>query len=295
MQPTTLTFITLLALIAPPGRTAALAERPHIKHCLVSLIDDVEVAAQEAGLLMSVAVKEGHQVKRDDLLAQIDDRRAHLQKEAAQVELRAAQERANDDIEVRYSQAAFKVAEAEYLNSLKVNAQVKGAISQAELSRLELTQHRSELQIDRSKLELRVARMTAEVNQAQVKAAEEDIHRRQITSPIDGIVVSIFRQAGEWVNPGETVLRVVRMDRLRIEGFLSAAKYDPAEIDKQPVTVYVLLAGGNKAQFTGKVVFVSPLVQAGNKFLVRADVDNRKVKGHWQLRPGMSVEMKIGK
>ena len=57
-----------------------------LHNCQVFLIDDVEVPALESGALVSLNVKEGDLVTRDELLAQIDDRQAQLLKQSAQSE-----------------------------------------------------------------------------------------------------------------------------------------------------------------------------------------------------------------
>jgi multidrug resistance efflux pump len=272
----------------PPSR-----ESTRVAHCLVSLIQDVQVPAQEAGVLTSLTVREGQHVTTDELMGQIDDATAQMQRDAATIQLRAAMERAEDDIEVRFSAAAHDVAEAEFQEKKVVNDKVPNAVSKMELRRLELTRQRALLQIDKSRMEQRVARMTAQVHEAEVKAAEVNIARREIRAPADGMVVSVFKHAGEWVGPGDAVLRVVRMDRLRIEGFISAAEYNPGEIGDRPVTVEIDLARGRTVQLPGKVVFVSPLVQAGNKYRVRAEAENRQEGGHWLLRPGMDATMTI--
>ncbi len=52
-------------------------------------------------------------------------------------------------------------------------------------------------------------------------------------------------------------------------------------------------ARGQTVRLPGKVVFVSPLVQAGDRYRVRAEVENRQQNEHWLLRPGMSASMTI--
>ena len=53
------------------------------------------------------------------------------------------------------------------------------------------------------------------------------------------------------------------------------------------------LAGGRTARFPGQIVFISPLVQAGNKYRVRAEVENHTENGNPLLRPGMTAHMTI--
>ena len=291
----------MFVLAAPPQSPTTTVPKPssiasrdaQLTHCLVSLIEDVQVPAREAGALTGVAVAEGDYVTQGHVLAQIDDRQPRLDKLAAELERDAALAKAQDDIEVRYSEAALAVAAAELDRALAVERKNAGAVAQTEIQKLRLAKHRDELQIERSKLEMRVAKMNADVHQASVKLAEEAVARRQIVSPLNGVVVTIFHEKGEWVAAGEPVLQVIRIDRLRVEGFLSATEIGPEEVAGRAVTVDVQLAGGRTARFAGKVVFISPLVQAGDKYRVRAEVENRTENGSPLLRPGMSATMTI--
>lgn len=264
-----------------------------IAHCLVSLVQDVQVPALEAGALIAVDVEEGQYVQAGQVLARIDDRQSQLQKLAAELERDAAIAKANDDIEVRYAQAALAVAAADVDRALAVERKSAGAITPQEIQKLRLAKQRDELQIDRSKLDMKVAKMTADVHQATVDAATDSVARRQIVSPIDGMVVTLLHETGEWVASGEPVVQVVRTDRMRVEGFLSALEFNAHEIAGKPVIVEVTLARDRKVQFVGRVVFISPLVQAGSKYRVRAEVENRIENGYPLLRPGMTATMSI--
>ncbi len=294
---TTLSLLMAVALGGPLPQqeygTPTPAGMAKIQHCQVFLIQDVEVPAEQAGRLVRVDVRENDIVESGDLLAQIDDRQAQLQKTAAELERNAAQTRADDDIEVRFAIKSFELADAELTQDLDINRQSSGVIPMSEIRRKRLARHRAELQIDRSKLDLRVAQMTADVQQAAVLAAEDNILRRQINAPFKGVVIDVLKQEGEWVDIGEPVIRVIRMDRLRVDGFLDGKEFDPAELSDRQVTVMVQLAHGRTEQFTGKVTFISPLVQAGNHYRIRAEVENRQHKGHWMLSPGMNATMMV--
>jgi len=284
-------LVATVALCAPP---VTQAKEVQLTHCLVSLIEDVQVPAREAGALMKVSAVEGQHVTQGQLLAQVDDQQPRLDKMAAELERDAALAKAQDDIEVRYAEAAFAVAGAELERAQAIERKSPGGVTQQEIQKLQLAKQRDELQIERSKLEMRVARMNADVHQAAVKSADNAVGRRQILSPLAGVVVTIFHEQGEWVAAGEPVLQVIRIDRLRVEGFLNAHEVGPEEVANRPVTVDVQIAGGRTARFSGKIVFISPLVQAGDKYRVRAEVENRTEAGTPLLRPGMTATMTIG-
>lgn len=278
---------------APPGRGLPPAADSVLQHCIVAAKDEVHVAAEEAGLLVELTAKEGLQVRQGDLLAQINDSQPKLQKKLALIEQQAAQEQADNDINIRYAKAASLVAEAEYEQAIEANEKVSGTFPTSEVRRLKLAWHRAYLQIEQSKLEMRLAHLTASAREAQVEVADDTTHRRQIRSPIDGQVVSLGKQQGEWVNPGDPVLRIVRFDTLRIEGFVDSAELDPGEVAGRSVTVQVTLARGRTATLAGTIVYCSPLVQAGGEYRVWAEVTNRMENGFWLLRPGMIAEMTI--
>ena len=287
----TAVFVAILAISVPP---ATQPREVQLTHCLVSLIEDVQVPAREAGALLNVNVVEGQHVTQGQLLAQVDDQQPKLDKLAAELERDAALAKAQDDIEVRYAEAAFAVAGAELERALAIERKSPGGVTQQEIQKLQLAKQRDQLQIERSKLEMRVAKMNADVHQAAVKSADNAVGRRQIASPLAGVVVTLFHEQGEWVAAGEPVLQVIRIDRLRVEGFLNATEVGPEEVANRPVAVEVQIAGGRTARFTGKVVFLSPLVQAGDKYRVRAEVENRTEGGTPVLRPGMTATMAIG-
>ncbi len=300
----------LLLVTGPEARSpvSVVDESPgqfRLSQCLVSLIDEAQVPAQEAGVLVDILVREGQQVAAGERLAQIDDAQTVSALEVATLKHEVAQEKAQSDVDVRYARAASEVARVEYEQAWRANQKSAGAISDTEVRRLYLTDRRAVLAIEQASLDLRVAAMESKVFQAERHAAALAVQRRQISAPLDGVVVQVNRRKGEWVQPGDPVVHVVRMDRLRVEGLLTtgdvrdhdgrlvARGCSPARIAGRPVTVAVRLDAGRTETFEGRVVFVSPLVQAGGEYRFWAEVVNRKQADHWLLLPGMMAEMTI--
>jgi len=291
MRVSLITFCTLLAIAAAPATVPA--AQVTLPHCLVSLIEEVQVPAEEAGVLSGLAVKEGQQVKTEELLAKIDDVQAKMQVRVAGLKLAVAGEKAANDVSIRYSTAAAAVAAAEYQLNVEANQKVPGTVPKTEIRKLLLTWQRAALEIEQAEMTMRIDGLQAKVSEAEVEASQEILDRHSIKSPLDGVVVELYHHAGEWVKPGDPVMHVVRVDRLRVEGFLNASEVAPGEVDGQPVGVRVELARGRVEQFAGRIVFVSPLVQAGGEYQVWAEVENRQEGEHWLLRPGLNAQMTI--
>ena len=88
----------------------------------MALAEQADLPPQEAGVIQEIPVNEGQQVDEDQLLLQLDDRKAQKEQEVAEAKYDAAKAKAEDDINVRYAVAAAAVAKAEYDVNEKANA-----------------------------------------------------------------------------------------------------------------------------------------------------------------------------
>jgi multidrug resistance efflux pump len=264
-----------------------------ITDCLVSPVDDVEVPAREAGVITELALKRGDHIRSGELIAQLDDEMADAAKDVAKLEADAAGEVAQDDSGVRYAKAAADVAHAEYEGAIEANQETQGTFSPWDVRRLKLTANRSDVQIEKDALEHRVAGVTHRIKNAELKQAERLVKRRRIESPASGVIVTLYKEKGEWVAPGDPVARVVSVSRLRVEGFVPADKYAPREILGKPVTVTVSPVRDHVETFESKISFVSPVVEASGEYRVWAEIDNRLDGPYWAARPGLLATMTV--
>ncbi|OHB69409.1 MAG: hypothetical protein A2V70_20020 [Planctomycetes bacterium RBG_13_63_9] len=302
-------FVALMMGVAPlragGQETRARGDSIFLEGCEVSLSSEVQLPAQEAGVLEKLLVKDGDQIKAGQLLAQIDATMANLQLNIANAELAVSKKQANNETNVKYSQAAQRVAYAEWEAAIDANKRQPNTFPKMEVQRLVLTYQRSGFEIEQAMMDLAIAKLQVNVAQAKLDAAEEGIKRRQLSwipemltegeaSP-EGVVQKLYRHQGEWVQQGEPVMHILRADRLWVESFLDHTLYDRSEILDRPVTVRAILAGGQAETFQGKMVLTDLMVDTKGEYKVRAEVENRKgPRGRWLLRPGLLVEMTIG-
>ena len=289
-------FIAVAAL----GRLAAAQDTAlptiaHVPHCVVALAEQADLPPQEAGVIMEIAVTEGQQITKGQLLVQLDDRKAQKEQEVVEAKYEAAKAKAEDDINVRYAAAAAAVAKAEYEINRKANADVPGSVTQVRLSELFLKCRETELAIEKATLDRKIAAAEARVAKAEVEAAKLIVERHKILSPVSGkgVVVDIRAHKGEAVQPAQPVIHIVKLDSLWVEGNVPAAKFARAELEGKTVVVDVVITRGEKKSFPGEVIFVKPLTDTGDSYMVRAKVTNQELNGSWLLSPGMQAEMNI--
>ena len=261
--------------------------------CVVSLKEQALVPAPHDGVLLTVSVREGAHLQAGGVIAHLDDTQRRLEFALATNQRDAAAEKAKDQSSVRHAEAAKFVAEAELQSAAAVNQRVAGTHSANDIRRLTLAARKASLLVDKTAAERRVAELDARGREVALALANAQLQRCAVTSPLAGEVIEIFKHAGEWVSAGESVVHVVRLDTLRVEGFVSAAEHLPADVYDRPVRVVVNIGQGKTAEFAGQVVYVRPKLQAGEQYLIYADVKNRAENGHWLLRPGMLATMKI--
>jgi multidrug efflux pump subunit AcrA (membrane-fusion protein) len=259
----------------------------------VTLIDEVEVAAEEAGLLTELTVREGDEVHERDQIAQINDSKVVAARKVAEAERAAAQAEADSTVSIQYAKKAAGVAEYDFKAHDEANRQQPKSVAAAELKKLLLQWHKGVLEIEKAELEKYVAELTAKVKAASVEAADVDIRRRKVMAPLDAVVTVVYRHVGEWVNPGDAIIRLVRMNKVSVEGTLRIAYVSPTQVVGRPVTVTATLTGGQVAEFKGKVVFVNPELVTDEAFTVVAEVENREENGAWLLLPRMAPHMTI--
>lgn len=104
------------------------------------------------------------------------------------------------------------------------------------------------------------------------------------------MIVEIMPTAGEWLAAGQTVVRVLRTDPLRVESFIDGHS-QTADLVGHSLTFTPHLAQGAAAKsFVGTVVFVSPEIHPlTGQIRIRGEIPN---PDGW-LRPGMNGTLNI--
>ncbi len=279
---------TLPAQTPPPSSGGGLGSLPDT-HILIVPIDEIDLPAQEAGVIVELDVRMGTQVKKGQIIGRVNDKDAQARLKAAMAELQMARVQAESDASVQEALAMVEIADAEYNNSKQINSENAGAVSLFELRRLEATAKRAHFRAEIAQVDQQVAKLTVQGKAAQVERLQAELERRQIVAPISGVVVRRFRDAGEWVSAGDPVVRLLRMDRLRAEAMVNAEDYTPAELIGQRIKLVVTIKRGVEREVVAQITHVSPEVDSGGYFYAHAEFDNPVENGQWVIRPGLKA------
>lgn len=265
------------------------AETTVLDGAIVTLIDHVDVPARAVGPLAEWSVREGDQVKRGAQLGKIDDGEAALVAERAATESTLARREAGNELPVLAAAKAADAAKAELKRAVESTAKYQKSVSLSELDRLKLAADEAELK-HRQAIHVREsAELTARMKENESATAQLRLEQHRVTAPIDGVAVEIKRRVGEWVEPGMPVVRLVRLDRLRVETFCDAAEL-PADAVGRPVELRLNSNAKDAPKYSGRIVFVHPEVNPVNgQVRIWAEVEN--LAG--ALRPGMQGALTV--
>ena len=284
-------------VVAQNFQTPITQSQDPLEFCKVTIINEISIPAEEAGVLDELHVKEGMLVEIGTPIGTIDKTDAVLMKAVATHEYAAAKKTAENTLSIKAAVKAYEVALAEYESSLEANAETDGTVVKNELRRQKLQADRAKMQAELASHELLVANLTAKAKFEAYQRASAAVARREIKSRINGVVVKLNKHEGEWVQPGETVVRVVQMDRLRVEGEINGKKHARHEILDRPVKITVFLTGGGEEVVVGKITYASSIVETNGdlvEYTVRAEIDNRKLpNGKWLITPGLKAKMEL--
>lgn len=176
----------------------------------------VKIGSRITGIVVKMNVKIGDKVKKDDLIALVDDRelRKSIEKQKAalesarntllQVELTYPNRIKEAEANLQYARVTYQREQAlqkhEYTTEDAVDkARSEFRANEANLKRLQ-DEYRTQLEISRAKFE---------EAEAQLKQSEVNLSYTRIYSPINGVVSDVTIQEGETIVTGLQVANLV--------------------------------------------------------------------------------------
>ncbi|MEL7498508.1 MAG: HlyD family efflux transporter periplasmic adaptor subunit [Planctomycetota bacterium] len=273
----------LMLLIKP-----VTAQSVSIENVPLQLIDDVQIASLDPGVVTKLNIQPGDRVEAESILLELDSDIYAAEAGANRMNLRIAQQEATNDVNLRFSQKTLALNDKQLEKSLAAVRQYAKSISETEIDRLRLERDQSELSIEQAELEKATAELNVRLRQQQLDASEIRLTRRSIRSPLHGTVVDLLVQRGEAVTAGQPVIRVVNLDRLRVKATLEA-KF-AFQVTRDLDAEFEIRLNGKAKTFPAKIVFISPEIRPTEQaFDVWVDIDNT---GR-ELLPGLKGTLKI--
>lgn len=251
---------------------------------------EAEVPARETGVLSRIEVEEGAVVAEGDLVASLDDRAAKLLLDQALVERDQAAAKAANELRVKYADKALEVARAELKRSSESIKEFAKSISQSQIDVERLTVEKLELERQQAVLDMTLEKFELRLKENALETARLDLELHAVRAPFAGVVALVRGRAGEWVEPGAAVLRLVAIDALRAEGFVAADAIGGMKPGAAVQFTPTASPGAESKPLVGVLRFVSPEIDPVNRQVrIWAEIDNR----NHRARPGEMGTLRI--
>lgn len=202
----------------------------------VEPIEYANVRAEREGTVLRVPVQRGQHVNQGDLLAELDARDAQADLVAAQARIAQAQaqleivQRGGRSGELAEIESGLNTARAAQQNAQREldttkRLSDKGAATKAEVNTAQQALDQARLQIEaldrrRAALVGQTDRSVAEAQLREARTAAETAQRRiqlaEIRSPISGTLYQFDLRPGLYLNPGDLVGAVGRLNQVRV-------------------------------------------------------------------------------
>lgn len=244
-----------LSVIAATGLGWWGCSHAELLGCLIEPDRVADVGSQSTGVIERLQVERGDVVVAGQVLARL----------VAQVErasLSVAEVKAKAEAEAQQAQAAHELARRKLERTRDLVR--RDFVSDQALDQAEAEARVAEQRVEQAREAQRVAQREFHLSNAQLS-------QREVRSPFAGLVVERYRTEGERIER-EPVVRVARIDPLRIEAIVPAVQFGTISAG-QAATVRTDLP--DYPLLTAKVTLVDKVIDpASNSFRVRLSLPN---------------------
>jgi RND family efflux transporter MFP subunit len=208
-----------------------------------------QVAARTMGTVLLVAVREGDNVKRGQVLAQLDERELSAHRSAAQAASRGASAGVVQATKaVAAAQAQADVMKKTYDRYIYLKEQK--SVSPQEFDEVAAKQEAAQANLEQAKAALSQSEAGVAQAESEAGAAESVASYARIVAPFDGRVIRRSVEPGSLVSPGMSLFVVEDTSRYQLEATLPA---EALAAVKKNTLARVQLDGLSEKSFTGKV------------------------------------------
>lgn len=221
---------------------------------------EVVVSAEAAGRILWFDAEEGTAVEPGVRIGQIDTLQLDLQRrqlEAQQAALLASR----PDIRAQAAALREQIAKQERELTRVQNLLRDGAATTKQRDDIEAQIRILQSQLSAALSSLDKSTVTIDGNaavvEAQIAALDDRITRCRIASPIAGVVLTKYAEAGELAAVGKPLLKVANLEHLYLRAYFTSEQLAAIRVG-DAVTVTADFGGDQRYDYEGRITWISP-------------------------------------
>ncbi len=220
---------------------------------------EVTVSAEGNGKIEWFKIEEGDKVNAGDTLGCIDTTQLHLTKVQLESNMKAI---GSGKYDVTKQIASLKQQMSKQNRELErfTKLAAAGASGQKTVDDIEAQISVLEKQIAAQEEILQNANSgisgQTTALEAQILMIEDRIRKCVITSPLDGIILSKYAEAGELAGQGRALFKVADTENIKIRAYVTADQLTELKLG-QEMKVYADLGKKGRKEYAGKLIWIS--------------------------------------
>lgn len=220
---------------------------------------EVIVSAEATGRILDFDIAEGDSVAQNQAVGAIDSLQLHLQckqlmaQQSAIIKSRPDKGKQVASLREQIAKQRRELARVENMLRDGAATQKQHDDIKAQINILEgqLSAALSTLDKNTASLDDNAAAM-----EAQIAALNDKISKCRISSPISGVVMVKYAEAGEFAQTGRALMKVADVAGMKLRAYITATQLNDLKIGQQ-VTVYADQGEAAQRTYKGKVVWIS--------------------------------------
>jgi HlyD family secretion protein len=251
--------------------------------------DTVDISSKTAGKVTEITVREGDSVKAHQTVARLSSPQDEAQREQAMANVANARNKLDEVLSaaparvaaaeanlaasqaelVRWQAERHQAAiDAERYPPLVETGAVASQVADHEATRLKIADASTnasqkqvlaaEASLQQSKAQLEqidTAKATLAANRAELQRIEANVSDLTINAPIDGTILTRSAEPGRVLQPGQTILTMVDMQKLYLRGYIPEGEIGNVKVGQQ---AKVYLDSNPKEAIPAEVIRIDP-------------------------------------
>lgn len=212
--------------------------------------DEANISAQTSGIVSSLNLELGQQVRKGQTVGKIDTRLQEINLKIAEINLKTV-ETNKKSAEINLNKLAADYERAEELYENKAG--------------LEVNMINAKNAYDNAKNTLENAKNSYDNATAQIELIKQQIANASIITPLSGTISAKNIKQCEFTNPGVVIASITNIGNLKASVFVEQSKVYQLKMGQAGVLTSSFFPDKN---FSGKIVFISPKADANHNYQV---------------------------
>jgi len=225
---------------------------------------EVMVSAESSGRIFNFPAQEGAALKENQVAVQIDTTQLYLQK------LRLESGKVSLSSKIKTLDAQLRASRVQLDNLLREQERIQKLLEGGAATSKQLDDITGQVELLKAQMEAtesQKASIHAEKNtlQVQIRQVEDQITKCSIRNPIDGILLTKYKEEGELAAPVQPLYKIANMEKLILRAYVSGSQLSSIQTGGQVKVRFDREQGLEET--TGVVSWISPQAEFTPKII----------------------------